>query len=159
MIWTLVTSESHLILKNLFSDVRNISVMDLLSKELKFIHNDKIIPPSEVPEVAPSAWSASHSCAFLFIRWRQKAITSSALMYFFASTVDEIPPQKNGVTGTYYYYWSPKKAAKGVIAWRISALVLEEILLKWPWRLHGEGYSPGWKSWNQTGWKILKKSM
>ena len=25
--------------------------MDLLSKELKFIHNSKIIPPSEIPEV------------------------------------------------------------------------------------------------------------
>ena len=33
--------------------------MDLLSKELKFIHNNKIIPSSEIHEVASSAWSAS----------------------------------------------------------------------------------------------------
>ena len=33
--------------------------MDLLSKELKFIHNNKIIPSSEIPEVASSALSAS----------------------------------------------------------------------------------------------------
>ena len=33
--------------------------MELLSKELKFIHNNKIIPLSEIPEVAPSAWSSS----------------------------------------------------------------------------------------------------
>ena len=33
--------------------------MDLLSKELKFIHNNKIIPSSEISEVASSAWSAS----------------------------------------------------------------------------------------------------
>ena len=32
--------------------------MDLLSKELKFIHNNKIIPSFEIPEVASSAWSA-----------------------------------------------------------------------------------------------------
>ena len=30
-----------------------------LSKELKFIHNNKIIPSFEIPEVAFSAWSAS----------------------------------------------------------------------------------------------------
>ena len=35
------------------------SFSTLLSKELKFIHNKKIIPPSEIPEVAASAWSAS----------------------------------------------------------------------------------------------------
>ena len=33
--------------------------MDLLSKELKFIHNNKIIASFEIPEVASSAWSAS----------------------------------------------------------------------------------------------------
>ena len=33
--------------------------MDLLSKELKFIHNNKIIPSPEIPEVASSALSAS----------------------------------------------------------------------------------------------------
>ena len=33
--------------------------MDLLSKELKFIHNKKIIPSFEIPEVASSASSAS----------------------------------------------------------------------------------------------------
>ena len=33
--------------------------MELLSKELKFIHNNKIIPSFEIPEVASSAWSAS----------------------------------------------------------------------------------------------------
>ena len=33
--------------------------MDLLSKELKFIHNNKILPSSEISEVASSAWSVS----------------------------------------------------------------------------------------------------
>ena len=41
--------------ENLFSDVRNI----LWTKELKFIHNNKIKPSSEIPEVASSARSAS----------------------------------------------------------------------------------------------------
>ena len=33
-----------------------------------------------------------------------------------------------------------------MITWRISARVRKEILLKWRWRLHEEGFSPGWKS-------------
>ena len=33
--------------------------MDLLSKELKFIYNNKSIPSSGISEVASSAWSAS----------------------------------------------------------------------------------------------------
>ena len=55
--------------------------------------------------------------------------------------------------------------------WDFSPGSLKEILLKWKWRLHEEGFSPGWKSypgfWNQASifspskrpGKIRKKSM
>ena len=61
-----------------------------------------------------------------------------------------------------------------MITWQraeISARVLKEILMKWKWRLHGEGFSQGWKSypgfWNRASifspskrpGKIRKKSM
>ena len=35
---------------------------------------------------------------------------------------------------------------KGLITWRISARLPKQILLKWSWRLDGEGFSPGCNS-------------
>ena len=41
--------------------------MDLLSKELKFIHNNKIIPSFEIPEVASSACPYQTICILKLI--------------------------------------------------------------------------------------------
>ena len=57
--------------------------------------------------------------------------------------------------------WSSVQT-KWVITWRISARVLKEILFKWKWRLHGEGFSPDWISaraenvYSDPGWKAEK---